>query len=191
MRHTVRMSAALVVIDVQQEYFDGALPIVHPDRHDVLARVVECMRTAHAAGLPVVVVQHAEPGEDTPIFREGSPMFALHPAVEAEHRDLLFTKHYPGSFTGTPLADFVAERGVDELVICGFMTHMCCDSTARQAAHRDLAAVVLSDATGTIDLEAPDGSPVPARQVHDTELAVLASGFARVMDAASWMASAR
>jgi nicotinamidase-related amidase len=183
------MGSALVVIDVQNEYFTGRMPIRFPDRNEVLERIVASMRAATAAGIPVVVVRHGEVGEDAGVFRPGTPEHELHPAIASEHRDLLVDKHYPGTFTGTELGAWVEEHGVDELVICGFMTHMCCDTTARQAAHRDMGAVVLADGTGTIDLAAADGSVVPAQQVHETELAVLASGFARISDTADWLAS--
>lgn len=182
------MTAALVVIDVQQEYFTGAFPIVHPDREQSLARIVDAMRAATAAGLPVVVVQHSE-GDEAGVFRPGNEGFELHPAVAAEPRDHLIVKRYPGTFTGTDLGEWIAGRGVDELVVAGYMTHMCCDTTTRQAVHLDLSVTLLSDATGTIDLVAPDGSAVPARQVHETELAVLGDGLATVTTTAAWIAT--
>jgi nicotinamidase-related amidase len=180
------MTNALVVIDVQQEYFTGRLPIVYPDRNQSLDRIVAAMRAATAAGVPVVVIEHAATGQDSAVFRLGTPEQQLHPAIEVEHRDHHIIKAYPGSFTGTDLGAWIEANGIDELVICGYMTHMCCDSTARQAAHFDLKAVVLADAMGTIDLASPDGSTIPARQVHETELAVLASRFARVTDTETW-----
>jgi len=73
---------ALVVVDVQQEYFDGPLEIQHPPRAESLANVVSAVRAADAAGLPVVVVRHHLPA-GAPIFAEGSPGHALHPDVEA------------------------------------------------------------------------------------------------------------
>ena len=182
------MSSALIVIDVQQEYFTGAWPILHPDRDAAVERIVAAMRAARAAGIPVVVVQHRTPS-GSPVFADGSPTQELHPAIAAEHRDHLVFKTYPGSFTGTDLGEWLAGRSVDELVICGFMTHMCVDSTARQAHHADLAAVVLGDATGTLDVASPDGTIVPARQVHETELAVIGSAFARIVGTEDWIGS--
>lgn len=180
-----RMSNALIVIDVQNEYFTGSLPIVHPDRDDSLANIVAAMRAAVANGTKVIVVQHAEDAESE-VFRPGTDGQELHPAVASEHRDALVVKHYPGSFTGTDMGSLLADWQVDHVTICGFMTHMCCDTTARQAAHRDLRVTLLADATGTIDLARQSGDPVPARQVHETELAVLGSGFATISSTAEW-----
>jgi nicotinamidase-related amidase len=86
------------------------------------------------------------------------------------------TKHLPGSFTGTPLQDWLAEQGVQRVVLAGFMTQMCVDTTARQAAHLGLAVTVLSDATAAMSVKGPDGTPIPADQVHRTHLGSL-SGF--------------
>lgn len=184
---SVGMSSALIVIDVQQEYFTGAWPIVHPDRDVAAEHIVAAMRAATAAGIPVVVVQHREPAGSN-VFADGSAGQELHPAIAAEHHDHQLFKTYPGCFTGTDLDEWLAARSVDELVLCGFMTHMCVDSTARQALHADLAAIVLADATGTLDVEAPDGTTIPARQVHETELAVIGSAFASIVNTADWIA---
>ena len=182
------MTAALLVIDVQQEYFTGALPIAHPDRDEVTGRIVDAMRAARAAGVPVVVVQHSE-GDEAPVFRPGTPTFELHPAVAAEPSDHLIVKRYPGTFTGTDLGEWMAAHDVTELVVSGFMTHMCCDTTTRQAVHMDVPVTVLSDGTGTVDLKAADGTTVPARQVHETELAVLGDGLATISTTDAWIAS--
>lgn len=181
------MNTALIVIDVQQEYFVGRLPIVYPERHAALDRIITAMHTATARGLPVIVVQHAAAEPDSPVFRPGTPEQELHPSIAVAHRDHLVTKALPGSFTGTDLGEWIAEHGVTELVVCGFMTHMCCDTTTRQAAHLGLSVVLLGDATGTIDLSGTDGAIVPARQVHETELAVLGSRFASVRTVNEWV----
>ena len=61
------MSRALLVIDVQNEYFTGTLPITHPAGH--LERILRVMDAA-AGRIPTVVVQHHAEGR--PIFRKGS-----------------------------------------------------------------------------------------------------------------------
>jgi nicotinamidase-related amidase len=182
------MGSALIVIDVQNEYFTGAMPIVYPDREGSLAKIVEAMRAATAAGSPVIVVQHHETDPESPVFRPGSDGAELHSAIAAEPRDHLVLKHLPGSFTGTNLGDILADRSVDHLVVCGYMTHMCCDTTTRQAAHRGMRVSVLADAMGDVDLVGADGVTVPARQVHETELAVLGDGFATVTTVDAWVA---
>ena len=85
------MSRALLVIDVQNEYFTGALPITHPAGH--LEQILKVMDAA-AGRIPTVVVQHHT--EDRPIFRKGSKEWELHPEVAARPRDLLIEKSLPG-----------------------------------------------------------------------------------------------
>ena len=122
---------ALLVIDVQNEYFTGKLPITYPAGS--LANVLSALDAARAHGVPVVAIQHASPQPDAPVFRKGSKEWELHPEVAARPHDVLIHKSLPGSFTGTELETWLRERGVETVVIAGYMTQMCCDTTARQA----------------------------------------------------------
>ena len=72
----------------------------------------------------------------------------------------------------------------DHVVVVGWMTHMCVDTTTRQAAHLGLGVTVLEDATGTIDVS----DALPAALVHRVELGVLGDGFASVVPTAEWVA---
>lgn len=175
---------ALLVIDVQNEYFDGALPVSHPAGS--LEHVLAAMDGAARLGLPVVVIQHASPDPDSPVFRKGGRGWRLHQEVERRPRQALIEKNLPGSFTGTDLGDWLAEHDVDTVTICGYMTQMCCDSTARQACHRGYKVEFLSDATGTLDI-ANQAGRVTAEELHRAVLVTMAMRFAEVMDTASWL----
>lgn len=176
------MPRALLVIDVQNEYFTGALPIVHPAGH--LERILEVMDAARGK-MPVVVVQHEM--AEGPIFRKGSREWELHSEVADRPRDLLVAKALPGSFTNTPLEKWLRERGVDTVAIAGYMTHMCCDTTARQAAHLGLRAEFLSDATGTLDLENRAGR-VTAEELHRSTLCAQQQFLSEVLPTSDWLA---
>ena len=80
---------ALIVIDVQNEYFDGALPITDPPTATSLANIGRAMDAATAAHVPVIVVQHADNAPDAEMFSEGSHAWELHPDVAARPRDHL------------------------------------------------------------------------------------------------------
>lgn len=63
---------ALLVIDVQNEYFSGQLRIAHPPVAESLPNIVRAMAAAHAQGVPVVVFQHTAP-EQSPVFARAAP----------------------------------------------------------------------------------------------------------------------
>ena len=89
---------ALLVIDVQNEYFTGKLPITYPAGS--LDNVLSAMDAARAYGAPVVAIQHAAAQPDAAVFRKGSKEWELHPEVAARPHDVLIHKSLPGSFTG-------------------------------------------------------------------------------------------
>lgn len=177
------MKRALLVIDVQREYFDGAFPIRHPVGH--LESILDVMDAAAKANVPTVVVRHHQPDPKSPVFCKDSDMWQLHDEVESRQRDVLIDKSLPGSFTNTPLAEFLKDHDIDTISIAGYMTQVCCDTTARQAFHRGLSVEFLSDATGTLDVENKAGS-VTAEQLHESILVAQQMFFSDVIDRAEW-----
>ncbi|MCB2193796.1 MAG: cysteine hydrolase [Deltaproteobacteria bacterium] len=180
------MPRALLVIDVQMEYFSGKLPVSHPAGS--LERILEAMDAATAHKVPVGVIQHQAPTPDAPVFAPGSPTWELHPEVARRPRNALISKQLPGSFTATQLGDWLGRVGADTVVICGYMTQMCCDTTSRQAFHRRLKVEFLSDATGTLDF-ANEGGKVSAEELHRAILVTQAARFAKVLTTREWVAS--
>ncbi|MBB2943657.1 nicotinamidase-related amidase [Actinoplanes lutulentus] len=180
---------ALVIIDVQQEYFDGPLRIEYPPRDKSLARILEVAEAAGRAGLPVVVVQHETPA-DAPIFAAGSTGWQLHDAVAALVTDSWkpVVKNYSSVFAETGLAAWLREQGVDTVTLVGFMTNNCVLASAAEAEPLGFAVEVLNDATGAINLSNEAGS-VTAQQVHETLMALLHSNLAAVADTPTWTAA--
>ncbi len=179
------MTRALLVIDVQREYFDGALPITHPAGH--LEQILSVMDFAADAKIATAVIRHHQADPESPIFRKNSDMWQLHPEVESRPRDLLIDKQLPGSFTGTNLVDWLRQVGADTVSIAGYMTHMCCDTTARQAFHRGYKVEFLRDATGTLAVSNEAGS-VTAEQMQDSILVAQQMFISEVIDNKSWIA---
>src|SRR4051812_49185381 len=83
----LQMSRALLVIDVQREYFEGAFQIRHPVGH--LGTILEMMDVAKKANVPTVVIRHHQPDPESPVFRKGSYMWQLHDEIESRPRDVL------------------------------------------------------------------------------------------------------
>lgn len=178
---------ALIVIDVQNDYFTGELPVTFPNPDTSLANIAMAMDAAASAGVPVIVIQHDAP-EASPIFAVGSPGWQLHDVVASRPHDVVFHKQLPGSFTGTGLEDWLREREIDTLTVTGYMTNMCVDTTSRQAAHLGLRVEVLSDATGTLDYSNSAGRAT-AEQIHTVTLTVLHSALAAVGTTDAWIAA--
>ncbi len=177
---------ALLVIDVQNVYFTGRLPVTHPP--ESLARILEAMDHAAAAGIPVVIVQHGTSAVGS--LKKGSPDWELHPEVARRKHDALIEKNLPGSFTGTNLETWLRERNIGRVAIAGYMTQMCCDTTARQASHLGFGVDFLSDATGTLAISNAAGS-VTAEELHRAILVTQAMRFARVLTARQWIEAPR
>ena len=179
------MTTALIVIDVQEEYFSGRLPIQYPPREESLERIGEAMDGASEAGVPIVVVRHVgEPGEGS--FQQDSPTFQLRKEVDGRPRDLLIDKRLPGSFTGTGLQEWLEEHDVDHVTIVGYMTNVCCDTTARQAVHCGFKSEFLSDATGTLALSNAGGE-VTAEELQRSILAAQAQLLSEVLPSSEWI----
>ena len=180
---------ALIVVDVQQEYFSGILQIQAPPREETLANVVTALETAEQQDLPVVVVQHQLP-EGAPVFAVGSDSWALHPEIEQRLKPSYkrVTKDKGSVFAGTDVAAWLAEQGVDTITIVGYMTNNCDLATAVGAEELGLAAEILSDASGAIHL-ANEAGKVSADQLHETLLVLLHSNFAAVASTAAWVAA--
>ena len=167
---------ALVVIDAQQEYFAPAGKVVLPGGPAAVGRIADALAWARAQGLAVVHVVHESRKPGAAIFAPGSPALEVHPAARPVPGEPVVRKHLPGSFTGTKLEELLRAQAVERVILAGFMTQMCVDTTAREAAHRGFQVTVLSDATAAMAVKGPDGETIPAEQVHRTHLGSL-SGF--------------
>ncbi|WP_326825186.1 cysteine hydrolase family protein [Streptosporangium sp. NBC_01756] len=183
------MKRALIVIDVQNEYFTGNLPIIHPPREESLAAVLTAMDTAREHGVPVILVQHTSPA-GAPLFGAGGHSWELHKEVGSRPYDHLLEKTMASSFAGTDLAGWLDTRGIDTLTVAGYMTQNCDESTARDAYHRGMTVEFLSDATGTLALSNRAGS-VTAEELHNHVLVVMDSNFASVATTAEWAAAVK
>lgn len=178
------MKRALLVIDVQNVYFTGKLPVTYPPVS--LENILKAMDATRERGIPVIVIEHRIL-PDSPFFSPGSSEWELHPEIARRPRDILIEKTLPGAFTGTNLEPWLRENGIDTVTISGYMTQMCCDTTARQAFHRGYKVEFLSDATGTLSLTNPAGS-VTDEELHRAILVTQAQRFSAVMKTGEWIA---
>jgi nicotinamidase-related amidase len=181
------MTRALLVIDVQNEYFPGgALPVTYPE--NTLARIIDAMDGAAENRVPIVVLQHGKDNPDARSFKRGTPGWRLKSEIEVHEHAVEIEKTLPGSFTGTNLEAWLKEHGIGTLAICGYMTHMSCDTTARQAVHCGFNVEFLSDATGTLSVTNSAGT-VTAEELHRATLVAQQARFSIVLSSSSWVAA--
>jgi nicotinamidase-related amidase len=174
--------AALVIIDAQNEYVDGtlALPGVGP----AIEEIGTLLSRARAAGRPVIHVRHlGQPGSLFDADGHAGQIIAPLTPVEGE---AIVGKSLANSFAATELQAAIDELGVKQLIVCGFMTHMCVSATVRSAVDHGLFSTVVASGCATRDLpSATGGGIVPAQTVHEATLAALADRFAVVAATAS------
>ncbi|TBW41201.1 cysteine hydrolase [Siculibacillus lacustris] len=177
---------ALIVVDVQNDYDGGGLPIVHPPFAESIAAIGRAMDAATAAGIPVVVIRQNAP-ETAPIFARGSHGGTLHPVVANRPRDHLIDKALPSAFTGTDLESWLRARAIETITVVGYMTHNCDLSTVIHALHMGFAVEVLSDATGSLAYANRAGRAT-AEEIHRVCLVVMQARFAAVLPTDEWIA---
>jgi nicotinamidase-related amidase len=179
------MADALVVIDIQNEYFPGGA-LTLPRAEDAAERAAQAIQAARAAGLPVVHIRHEEPDSEE-WFVPGSHGAQTNPAVAPADGEPVVVKHYPNSFLQTDLAERLAEYGAKRVAFCGMMTSMCVDATVRAAADLGIDPVLVDDACAAPDLE-HRGTPVPSEAVHAAFCAALGDEIATVLDTSDFAA---
>ena len=176
---------ALLVIDVQNEYVTGNLPIEYPEVQHSLANIGRAMDAAQRAGIPVVVVQNTAPA-GAPVFAKNSPGWELHGVVADRPRSHYIEKTLPSAFAGTDLAEWLARNGIDTLSVAGYMTHNCADSTIKHALHAGLGVEFIADAAGSLAYENSAGR-ASAEEIHRVFTVVMHTRFAAVATTDAWI----
>jgi len=173
--------SALVLIDIQNEYFDGPLKLAGVEAAAEVAAGL--LARARALGTPVVHVRHR--GRTGGAFDPEASRGQIHPLVARRPGETEVEKGLPNGFAGTTLAAALEDIGPRPLIVAGFMTHLCVSATVRAALDRGLSSTVALDATATRDLPDPTGGPdLPADTVQRAALAAIADRFATVVCAA-------
>ena len=167
--------STLVIIDAQNEYRSGALPLTGVDA--AVKEIEILLKRARKAGTPIVHVQHkGKPGGAFDLDDErGRIMRELAPACA----ESVVQKPLPNAFAQTDFAERLEAAGRKQLIITGFMTHMCVSSTARAALDHGYRVTIPASTVATRDLPAPDGSGVmKAEEISRYALTELSDRFA-------------
>ncbi len=181
-------STALLVIDFQNEYFNGKMPI--PDGKAALQNAKRLIEMADRSNMPVFHVQHVTPS-GTPIFAEDGSTVAFHADIQPAANHTVVRKSSVSVFPTTDIDAQLKAKGIKTLIVSGLMTHACVAGAARDAVPLGYDVIVANDACATRDLDGADGKTVPHALLHQASLASLADTFADVQTTQAILALAR
>lgn len=172
-------ASALIVVDMQKFFLDPASPTYTEGGPAIIPNIVALIKAFRAAGKPVIFTRHVHNASlnDAGIMGwwwkgmciEGSPESEVIPELTPLPDEKQVLKHRYSSFYNTDLEIVLRVLKVEDVVITGIMTNLCCESTARDAYFRDYRVHFPADATGSI-----------TEELHIASLLGLALGFARV-----------
>jgi nicotinamidase-related amidase len=173
------MKSALVLIDLQNDYFPGgAMELTGMTQAAAQAR--EVLFACRQARRPIFHIQHLALGPDAAFFQPNTVGGEIHESLRPLPGEALIQKHYPNAFRETGLLEALKNAGAEEVIICGAMSHMCIDATTRAAFDFGFRCTVIHDACATRDLVF-EGLTIPAAQVHGAFMAALGMRYARVI----------
>jgi nicotinamidase-related amidase len=173
------MNTALILVDIQRDYFPGGkMEVVGATEACFGARFL--LNHFREKELPIIHVQHVSARPDATFFLPDTEGLTFHEKAAPLPHEIVVQKHFPNSFRDTELRKHLVSMEITELVICGMMSHMCIDATVRAAFDMGYGCIVAHDACATRDLEF-NGIHIPAAHVHGSFMAALGAVYARLM----------
>ena len=172
--------STLIMIDCQNTYTQGVLELegVQP----ALDQAAELLDRARSAGAPIVHIMH-DAGEGSP-YDVRAHIGQIVDRVAPREGEVVIVKTFPNAFTGTDLDQRLTAASGRDLILAGFMTHMCVSSTARGAFSLGYRPAVVAGATATRALPGPRGEPVSAAALQVASLAAISDLFGVVVPTA-------
>ncbi len=174
--------AVVIVIDAQNEYTEGPLRL--PDVDTAVTNAASLLNAARQSDAVVIHVAHR--GKAGGLFDRDANRGQIIAAVSPQGSESVVEKGLPNGFADTTLQDEIAATGRKELVIAGFMTHMCVSSTARAALDLGYRISIDADSCATRSLPDGTGGTIDASTVHNVALAGLSDRFAVIVRNHHW-----
>ena len=179
------MKEALLLIDIQNDYFPGGkMELVSME--EAAKKAGELLKAFRTAGKPVFFIKHMSTRSDATFFVPGTQGADIHSSVSPLPDETVIEKHFPNSFLQTELLSVLKEQEVTDLVICGAMSHMCIDTTVRAAKELGFKCTLIADACATRNLKFGE-EILPAQTVHASFMAALNGMFATIMTADEYL----
>jgi len=173
------MNECLVMVDLQNDYFPGgSMELVGIEKAAANAQIL--LNKFRKAKLPVIHVQHISAHPGATFFLPETDGAKINQLVTPQEDEIVVVKNFPNSFRSTSLLELLKKEKVDNLVICGAMSHMCIDATTRAAFDLGFNCIVAEDACATKDLIFK-GKTIISSDVHASFMAALSTPYAKVI----------
>ncbi|MFH1999184.1 MAG: cysteine hydrolase [Planctomycetota bacterium] len=166
----------LLILDMQRFFIDESSPAYIPAGKALIAPIENLLEAFRSRNFPVIFTRHVDRPNDIQgpmytwwnhLMKPDHPLSELYPAFADRPREIVTVKNQYSAFHSTRLELLLKQLRVSSLSICGVMTHLCCDSTARDAFMRGFKVTVLVDAMATLN-----------ETLHLSSLRGLVHGFA-------------
>ena len=170
--------SALIMVDCQNTYRHGIMQLTN-----VEAAILEAQKLLNMArdfNIPIIHIQH-DAGVGSP-YDVTAEIGQISAEVAPKNGENVITKNYPNAFIATPLEAQLKALGIENVVLAGFMTHMCINSTARGAFNLGFKPTVVASACATRSLVGANGKTIDAQTMHEAALAAVGDLFAVVVD---------
>jgi nicotinamidase-related amidase len=173
------MKHALILVDIQQDYFpNGRMEVAGAVEAGRMAkRLLEYFRQKN---LPIIHIQHIAARPNATFLLPNTDGIDFHDHVKPLPNEAVIKKHFPNSFRDTDLEEHLRSQGIEDLVICGMMSHMCIDATTRAAFDKGYTCMVAHDACATRNMIF-NGLDIAAPYVHGAYMAALGAVYAKVL----------
>lgn len=178
------MNSGLILVDIQNDYFPNGAMALH-GMEQAAGKAEKVLQKFRRHGRPVFHVRHISNRPGATFFLPGTKGSEIYPGVAPKDGEVKIEKNFPNGFRDTDLLPRLQQAAVEEVVICGAMSHMCIDATTRAAADFGFQCVVIDDACATRDLEFR-GDALAAGLVHSAFMAALSGSYARMLTAAEF-----
>ncbi|MFI2474368.1 isochorismatase family protein [Nocardia xishanensis] len=166
--------ATVIMIDFQNTYLRGVMAVDGAAK--ALAAGARLLTAARESGRPVVHIVN-DGGPDTP-YDIRAEIGAISDPVAPQAGEPVVVKQFPNAFHGTDLEQTLKELGAgQELVLAGFMTHMCVSYTAQGAFDLGYRPTVVAEATATRSLPNPLGGALASAALQNAALTTIADLF--------------
>ena len=173
------MISGLILVDIQNDYFPGGnMELARMNEASLNAK--DLLSLFRKKQWPTFHIQHIAEHEGATFFLPNTEGSELHQSIKPLPEETIIQKKFPNSFRETTLQKELNNAGVEQVVICGAMSHMCIDATTRAAADLGYSCMVVHDACATRNLEF-GGINISAEDVHGSFMAALGSAYANIL----------